>query len=507
MALAALLLIGGGSFAYLRSTTEEKVNEFQTNKVVATLEETTGSNYKIIPGTSEKKDPTVYVDNTVDAYVFVEVTDKTQGLVHYEIADGWQKLAEAENVYYQVVKAGGTGENGLAVLKNNTVTYDKALENSDMLDSDGKLKAGVTLTFNAYAIQVSGFENDIAGAYNIANGKWDGTSASKEELEAAVDKVNQTVSVSTPQLLSALADDITSGTSYAGYTISLDSDLDMNGQPWTAIQAPGSGGENGQLDGVTIDGNGHTIKNLNPVATVSGYDYKPNVFNNAFIGYFVGDLTIKNITFDGAYVHPDYDKVSNVNITGVILSSVPCSATFENVTVQNSTVEGYGKVGAFMGSGCESTCNITFKNCKSLNNTLIGSYNLGGLSGLMIKDANGRDNGTVENCVVEGITYKTDSASNYINLDGYTAQFTDNNLKTGNEYSQNLSGLYWEYIYIDQYDNKSYYFYGATAEYYVAYGNSSYDAPINEEINGKSPAYVADSEINVGSNNYNTIRR
>ena len=39
------------------------------------------------------KDPKkATVDNTVDSYVYVEITDATEGLVSYAIADGWTKL-------------------------------------------------------------------------------------------------------------------------------------------------------------------------------------------------------------------------------------------------------------------------------------------------------------------------------------------------------------------------------------------------------------------------------
>ena len=90
VALAVLLLIGGGTFAYLQSNSDDVKNSFKTNKVMVDLAETTGTDYDIIPGTTEKKDPTVTVDATVDAYVYVEVKDATGGLVDYTVADGWK---------------------------------------------------------------------------------------------------------------------------------------------------------------------------------------------------------------------------------------------------------------------------------------------------------------------------------------------------------------------------------------------------------------------------------
>ena len=124
------------------------------------LTETTGNQYEIIPGTSQDKDPTVAVNATVPAYVYVEVNDTTEKLVTYEIAGGWTLLDGYENVYYREVEASDT-EQAFSVLAGNTVSYDAALENSDMLDAEGNLKKGIALTFRAYAIQKEPFNDPV----------------------------------------------------------------------------------------------------------------------------------------------------------------------------------------------------------------------------------------------------------------------------------------------------------------------------------------------------------
>ena len=60
VALAALLLIGGGTFAYLQSESKAVANQFKTNEVQVELTESGNGQYNIIPGTSETKDPDVY---------------------------------------------------------------------------------------------------------------------------------------------------------------------------------------------------------------------------------------------------------------------------------------------------------------------------------------------------------------------------------------------------------------------------------------------------------------
>ena len=105
--LAAATIIGGGTFAYLQGTTEDVVNTFQSNKVMVELTETGDGQYNIVPGTLETKDPTVTVDNTVDAYVYVKVTATTnaKALINYEIAEGWTLLDGYTGVYYREVAA------------------------------------------------------------------------------------------------------------------------------------------------------------------------------------------------------------------------------------------------------------------------------------------------------------------------------------------------------------------------------------------------------------------
>lgn len=158
--LAAATLIGGGTFAYLKEEAQEVVNEFNTNSVTVDITET-ANNYQIIPGTSQTKDPTVMVNATIPAYVYVIVDDHTEGLAGYEIDERWTALGgEYPGVYWCEV-GGGEDPQAIPVLKDNKVTYDKALENSDMLDQDGRLKENITLTFRAKAIQKEPFNNPI----------------------------------------------------------------------------------------------------------------------------------------------------------------------------------------------------------------------------------------------------------------------------------------------------------------------------------------------------------
>ena len=212
VSLAAIMLVGGGTFAYLKGETDPITNSFRTNQVQVSLEETTGNEYNIIPGTTQRKDPKVTVNNTVDAYVFVEVADATEGLVRYAIADGWIPLDGVPNVYYRLVSAAQDVKE-FSVLANDEVRYSKALENHDMTDGSGSLKRDINLTFNAVAIQAEPFA-DAKEAYNAKDAV---ITSDTNVIEAAImDRM--------PVVLSADASVDSAVLDRAG------ADIDLNGQ-------------------------------------------------------------------------------------------------------------------------------------------------------------------------------------------------------------------------------------------------------------------------------------
>ena len=212
VSLAAVMLIGGGTFAYLKGETDPITNSFRTNQVQVSLEETTGNEYNIIPGTTQRKDPKVTVNNTVDAYVFVEITDETDNLVDYAIADGWIPLDGVPNVYYRLVSAAQDVKE-FSVLANDEVRYSKALEDHDMTDGSGSLKRDINLTFNAVAIQAEPFA-DAKEAYNAKDAV---ITSDTDVIEAAImDRM--------PVVLSADANVDSAVLDRAG------ADIDLNGQ-------------------------------------------------------------------------------------------------------------------------------------------------------------------------------------------------------------------------------------------------------------------------------------
>lgn len=174
--LALVLVVGcavGGTIAWLTATTEPVVNTFTYGKIKIELTETTGTEYKIIPGVNISKDPKVTVKADSEAcWLFVKVAEKgtfVTDKVTYSIANGWMPLDATNHpgVYYREVDAVTADTNF------NVLTGDATYPNGVVTVSENLTKAEVnsvaatqpTLTFTAYAVQKDGI-NTAADAWD-----------------------------------------------------------------------------------------------------------------------------------------------------------------------------------------------------------------------------------------------------------------------------------------------------------------------------------------------------
>ena len=271
-----------------------------------------------------------------------------------------------------------------------------------------------------------------------------------------VDTANKVVTVSSAEELALFAKEVTDdGKNYSGYTLNLANDVDLGEYLWKPI--------NGykRLSGIVVNGNGHTIRNMKVRGCTNS-----SLYGAGFIGDINGAVTVKDIAFDGAdvffvnYAKPQFAG----NVGGVVLGYTYGTTLFENVTVTNSSIWGYGKIGILLGMGADPGVKVTFKDCVSKNNTIHAAYDMGGLAG-MIQRGNGVDNASVENCTVENIT--VDYYEECVDVQG-KATLKEND-KNGADVIKEVSGKYWV--------NGGYYW-GGYADYYVSYGDSSYDAPV-----------------------------
>ena len=158
LVLALTLLVAGvvgGTLAWLTDQTAEVKNTFTVGDINIGLTETT-ADYKMIPGNTIAKDPTVTVKaNSEACWLFVKVT-KSENLdtfITYAIAEGWTALPGVDGVYYREVPASAADQT-FSVLAGDAVTV-KSDVTKTMLET-AKTDAP-TLTFKAYAIQKDHF--------------------------------------------------------------------------------------------------------------------------------------------------------------------------------------------------------------------------------------------------------------------------------------------------------------------------------------------------------------
>ena len=187
LVLSLVLVMGfvvGGTLAWLTAETDEVKNTFTYGDINITLDEadvndedndsnttervTSQSTYKMIPGTTLSKDPTVTVEKGSEAcWLFVKVEKSTNfdSFMEYSIAEGWEKLTTDDGslVYFRSV-ASSESDQKFAVLKDNQVEVKNEVKKDQLnaLDTneDGTKEDPAeypTLTFTAYAVQKEGF--------------------------------------------------------------------------------------------------------------------------------------------------------------------------------------------------------------------------------------------------------------------------------------------------------------------------------------------------------------
>lgn len=161
--LAIVLVVAlsvAGTYAYLTDKTGPVENTFTVGNVDIKLAETTGDSYKMVPGTTIKKDPKVTVEANSEAcwlFVKVEKSANFDDFMTCDMANGWTALPNVDGVFYRTVEASGTDQ-VFPVLANDTVSV-KSDVTKDMMDAiENGTAANPTLTFTAYACQTAGID-------------------------------------------------------------------------------------------------------------------------------------------------------------------------------------------------------------------------------------------------------------------------------------------------------------------------------------------------------------
>ena len=184
-------------------------------------------------------------------------------------------------------------------------------------------------------------------------------------------------SLDTPEALAGLSELVESGETFAGKTVTLENDMDLNGKEWTPIgkgNRKSDAGEAVYFSG-TFDGNGKTISNFiimgDPEASADqGYGFF-NLAENA---------VIKDISFENAKVNaPEGDSV------GILLGYGRGNLEISGIAIdETSSVAGYDSVASVMGRYYAEADNatLTMSNIES-SADVKGEKKTGGIAGII----------------------------------------------------------------------------------------------------------------------------
>lgn len=194
----------GGTLAWLSATSGTVTNTFTVGDITIDLKEhelgdggaltteevTAEDEYKILPGTSQPKDPFVRIGaNSENCYVFVQVKEvnntvgnTNEKYIEWAIANGWTQLGNTTNgvsTYYRTTNyATAAIPTTYDVLANNSVSYGPDLTKEDialLYGENGTLEDGEKpqLIFKAFAVQSEGLTKADGTAITSASDAWD----------------------------------------------------------------------------------------------------------------------------------------------------------------------------------------------------------------------------------------------------------------------------------------------------------------------------------------------
>ncbi len=400
-----VVMLVGTTFAWFTDTASTNVNRIVAGNLDVDIVDATDTSTSLDKGTlqflraADGTDEPTKVENVLWE---PGATFFTQGF----------KIANKGNLAlkYKVVVSGTTGDTGLLkVMKFDVVSamtktgseVDFAANPGQLLpptsdtprvsdtyylrgrmdESAGNEYKDMTLTgisVTVYATQLNSefdsFNNTYDENADYSADVWDGTSG---DLTSVTDATAKTVTIKSGKLLAALAEAVNNGNDYAGYTIKLTKNLDLNGIEWTPI-----GQKNGNKFKGIFDGQGYTVTGLKiseeKAAAFDGYV--------AFFGATEG-ATIKNLTVAGSVTGNDAAGIvgkgvnttlenchNEATITATEAKAAGIVASLDKGTLKNCTNSGaITTKGAWPAAGIVAWCNpnAAIENCQNFGDVTV----------------------------------------------------------------------------------------------------------------------------------------
>ena len=360
-----------------------------------------------------------------------EVTFKAAATPNGEADKTQQLLKVNENTYYWIgmnyliVEGDSDAIDVDVVLNTNMGTISHSVANvpvkenyrtnilGDFLTTGATFEIVVDETFQTPDQVVSMWDGSVEEpAFDAATGTYEIGSAAELAWVAAA--VNGTL-------------EGTAADTFAGKTVKVVADIDLQGAPWTPI------GYWETFEGI-FDGGDHTIRNLNVTATeadcylglfgctdnatiknvkIHNAVVKATVGDNtwagghlgALVGYPDGTTVIENITLTGDIkIEGPMDKKGAQRIGAVVGGFKAQALTLSNVTVnasEGSYVKGNLYVGGVVG---QPVCPVTMTNVVSNIDVYSQDGMVGGIAGYVMP------NSTLTNCSSTGNVYRVSAA-------------------------------------------------------------------------------------------------
>ena len=245
----------------------------------------------------------------------------------------------------------------------------KAYDWANQTESDFTQAAKVSISGGTFS---SAVDKSLCADGYIPTQNADGTYGVKEGADGYVEDENGNVTISTAEGLFYFAKKVNAGNNFAGKTVTLANNIDLNDEKWTPI---GIYGTQATWFKGTFDGQNHAVTGL-----------KVEESRKNGVGFFskVYTGTIKNLTVEGSV------SASNCNYVGGIVGhgyATITNCTFKGTVGNNNSMQ----VGGIAGSG-----GFTVTNC-SVYADVTAECMAGGIVG------NCQDGGAYTNCYVEGI--------------------------------------------------------------------------------------------------------
>jgi len=246
---------------------------------------------------------------------------------------------------------------------------------------------------------------------------WNGTSTM-----ALTDLGSNTYGIYSAAQLAQFAADVNGGTTYAGKTVKLMTDIDLNKKAWTPIGLGGSSADDDLNNEInmflgTFDGNHKTVSNLT-VSQENGDRSFAGLFGNITVNsdksVVIKDLTVSAVNITSQHMAAGilgryYGKntsasltISNCSVVGTTDAHTITSSPFTN---SSNKKESGNQVGGIVGNAYGNGVNISC--CSVSGVTIQGTRDLGGIAGAMANGANTFSSNSVSNSTIQQV-YPTD---------------------------------------------------------------------------------------------------